>query len=167
MFSLQAPHPHYKPSNNPVPCGDPLCKSLHPPEYKCETTEQCYYELWFQDGSSTRGVLVKDTFSFNFRDGKQLEHSLVLGLVTLFASLISITFTCTRFSISINLFWEQSKRKKLLNRIFVVSFSYCLFIKVLIRSCKLCESSLRTNDSQMVTRIIWITYFLQDFYSIW
>ncbi|KAF3958877.1 hypothetical protein CMV_016253 [Castanea mollissima] len=75
----KAPHPHYKPSNNPVLCGDPLCKSLHPPEYKCETTEQCYYELWFQDGSSTRGVLVKDAFSFNFRDGKQLEHSLALG----------------------------------------------------------------------------------------
>lgn len=75
-------HPLYRPSRpeNKVPCKDPLCQSLHPPgEHRCETPEQCDYELHYVDGSSTLGVLVKDDFSFNFTSGEQFKPSLALG----------------------------------------------------------------------------------------
>ncbi|KAK7847442.1 aspartyl protease apcb1 [Quercus suber] len=75
----ETPHPLYKPSNSLVPCNDPLCKSLHPPEHRCETPEQCDYEIQYADGGSSMGVLVKDAFSFNFTNGEQLKPPLALG----------------------------------------------------------------------------------------
>uniref|UniRef100_A0A7N2MRD8 Peptidase A1 domain-containing protein n=1 Tax=Quercus lobata TaxID=97700 RepID=A0A7N2MRD8_QUELO len=90
----ETPHPLYRPSKNLVPCKDPLCKSLLLHGCKCETTEQCEYEVQYADGGSSFGVLVKDAFSFNFINGEQLKPRLALGLVTL---LISITFTNSQF----------------------------------------------------------------------
>nr|XP_023882444.1 aspartic proteinase Asp1-like [Quercus suber] len=75
----ETPHPLYKPSNSLVPCNDPLCKSLHPPEHRCETPEQCDYEIQYADGGSSMGVLVKDAFSFKFINGEQLKPRLALG----------------------------------------------------------------------------------------
>ena len=96
LFSLQTPHAHYEPSSeNKVPCKDPLCQSLHPPgEHRCETPEQCDYELQYLDGLLSYGVLVKDVFSFNSISGEQFIPSLALGLVTLLASLIFNFLNC-------------------------------------------------------------------------
>ncbi|KAK9989561.1 hypothetical protein SO802_029800 [Lithocarpus litseifolius] len=41
----KTPHPLYMPNKNLVPCKDPLCKSLHLHGCKCETPEQCEYEV--------------------------------------------------------------------------------------------------------------------------
>ncbi|GMY12562.1 aspartic proteinase Asp1-like [Fagus crenata] len=80
QFSV-TPHAHYEPSSeNKVPCKDPLCQSLHPPgEHRCETPEQCDYELQYLDGLLSYGVLVKDVFSFNSISGEQFIPSLALG----------------------------------------------------------------------------------------
>ncbi|KAK7847444.1 aspartic proteinase Asp1 isoform X2 [Quercus suber] len=75
----ETPHPLYRPSKNLVPCKDPLCKSLHLHGCKCETPEQCEYEVQYADGGSSFGVLVKDAFSFKFINGEQLKPRLALG----------------------------------------------------------------------------------------
>ncbi|XP_041008183.1 aspartic proteinase Asp1-like isoform X1 [Juglans microcarpa x Juglans regia] len=76
----EAPHPPYRHTNNLVACKDPLCKSLHPTgDYKCETPEQCDYEIDYADGVSSMGFLVKDLFSLNLTNGGHLRPHLALG----------------------------------------------------------------------------------------
>ncbi|CAL1379847.1 unnamed protein product [Linum trigynum] len=76
---IEAPHPYYRPSNNLVPCKDPICASLHPPGHRCKENEQCDYEVEYADGGSSLGVLVKDMFLLNFTNGKYHNPHLALG----------------------------------------------------------------------------------------
>lgn len=83
-LSLQAPHPLYQPSNDLVACRHPLCAALHPPgDYKCESPDQCDYEVEYADGGSSLGVLVRDVFSLNYTNGVRLSPRLALGFVLL------------------------------------------------------------------------------------
>ncbi|KAJ7957066.1 Aspartic proteinase Asp1 [Quillaja saponaria] len=76
----EAPHPLYQPSNDLVPCKDPLCVSLHPPgQHKCENPEQCDYEIRYADHGSSLGVLVRDVFVLNYTNGIQIKPRLALG----------------------------------------------------------------------------------------
>ncbi|KAJ1405026.1 Xylanase inhibitor, N-terminal [Sesbania bispinosa] len=90
----ETPHPLYRPSNDFVPCKDPLCASLQPSdEYTCEDPNQCDYEIEYADHYSTLGVLLNDvyllnfTMEFNLKFGWHLDG--VLGLGRGKASLIS------------------------------------------------------------------------------
>ncbi|VFR00988.1 unnamed protein product [Cuscuta campestris] len=72
-------HPLYKPNNDLVGCKDPLCTSLQSSEHKCETLEQCDYEVQYADGASTLGVLLTDSFSFHLTNGIEIEPTLAIG----------------------------------------------------------------------------------------
>ncbi|XP_073296862.1 aspartic proteinase Asp1-like [Primulina huaijiensis] len=72
-------HPLYRPSNDLVICKDPLCASLHSSDYKCDTPEQCDYEVEYADGGSSLGVLVNDFFTLNLTSGTQMSPRLTLG----------------------------------------------------------------------------------------
>lgn len=75
---IEAPHPLYKPSNQLVPCKDPICTSLRG-DQDCEDPDQCDYEVEYADGGSSLGVLVKDYFLLNSTNGKRLNPLLALG----------------------------------------------------------------------------------------
>ncbi|KAI9114474.1 hypothetical protein K1719_014702 [Acacia pycnantha] len=78
----ETPHPLYQPSNDLVPCEDPLCASLHSSNrngYNCDYPDQCHYEIEYADQYSTLGVLVKDVYNLNFTNGKQLKVRMGLG----------------------------------------------------------------------------------------
>ncbi|KAL2924615.1 Aspartic proteinase Asp1 [Bienertia sinuspersici] len=53
----RGPHPLYKPSSDLVPSRDPLCAAVQPEFYKCESPDQCDYEVEYADGGSSLGVL--------------------------------------------------------------------------------------------------------------
>ncbi|PKI37939.1 hypothetical protein CRG98_041670 [Punica granatum] len=72
------PHPRYRPSELVI-CEDPICASLQPGDYRCEGLQQCDYEIEYEDGGSSLGVLVKDVFSFKLSSGTQLSPHLALG----------------------------------------------------------------------------------------
>ncbi|GAB4855724.1 hypothetical protein Ancab_024368 [Ancistrocladus abbreviatus] len=74
-----APHPLYKPSNDLVPCKDPLCISLQSDDHKCESPEQCDYEVDYADGGSSYGVLVRDIVALNFTSGPRDGPRLAIG----------------------------------------------------------------------------------------
>ncbi|XP_062173822.1 aspartic proteinase Asp1-like isoform X2 [Alnus glutinosa] len=75
----ESPHPLYRP-NNLVVCRDPLCQALNPyGEHRCETPEQCDYEVQYADGSSSIGVLLEEVFSIDLTNGMQLKPHLPLG----------------------------------------------------------------------------------------
>ncbi|KAK4756353.1 hypothetical protein SAY87_006480 [Trapa incisa] len=75
----EAPHPLYQPNNDLVICRDPICASLQPGDYRCESPQQCDYEVEYADGGSSLGVLVKDVFSLRLSSGIQLSPRLALG----------------------------------------------------------------------------------------
>ncbi|CAH9091816.1 unnamed protein product [Cuscuta epithymum] len=79
VHCTRAHHPFYKPNNDLVICKDPLCASLHPADYKCDTLEQCDYEVEYADGGSSLGVLLNDVFSFNLTSGVAVKPHLALG----------------------------------------------------------------------------------------
>lgn len=80
VHCTKAPHPLYRPSNELVVCKDPICASLHPPgQHKCDIPEQCDYEVEYEDGGSSLGVLVKDNLTLNFIDGIRLSSRLAFG----------------------------------------------------------------------------------------
>lgn len=63
-----------------MPCKDPLCASLHHADYKCESPEQCDYQVDYADGGSSLGVLLNDVFHFNMTSGARMIPRLSLGL---------------------------------------------------------------------------------------
>ncbi|KAF7840152.1 aspartic proteinase Asp1-like [Senna tora] len=76
----ETPHPLYRPSNDLVPCDDPLCASLHHTnDYNCDYPDQCHYEIDYADQYSSLGVLVKDVYLLNFTNGIQLKVRMGLG----------------------------------------------------------------------------------------
>ncbi|XP_028771297.1 aspartic proteinase Asp1 [Neltuma alba] len=76
----ETPHPLYSPSNDLVPCDDPLCVSLHQSSrYNCDYPDQCHYEIVYADQYSTLGVLLKDVYHLNFTNGNQLKVRMGLG----------------------------------------------------------------------------------------
>ncbi|XP_057492172.1 aspartic proteinase Asp1-like [Actinidia eriantha] len=76
----KGPHPLYHPSNDLVVCKDPLCASLHSSaDYKCETPEQCDYEVEYADEGSSLGVLVRDNLSLNLTNGMRVSPRLAIG----------------------------------------------------------------------------------------
>ncbi|KAE9602758.1 hypothetical protein Lal_00049940 [Lupinus albus] len=76
----ETPHPLYRPSNDLVPCKDPICASLHQSDdYNCDDPNQCDYELEYADHYSSLGVLVKDVFLLNFTNEIQLKVRMALG----------------------------------------------------------------------------------------
>ncbi|KAK7318408.1 hypothetical protein RJT34_03108 [Clitoria ternatea] len=76
----ETPHPLYKPSNDFVPCKDPLCASLQPTEdYNCVDPAQCDYEINYADHYSTLGALLNDVYLLNFTNGVQLKVRMALG----------------------------------------------------------------------------------------
>lgn len=78
---VEAPHPLYRPTNDLVPCKDPICDSLHPtPDHRCDDNpKQCDYEVEYADGGSSLGVLVRDIFALNYTNGGRLSPRLALG----------------------------------------------------------------------------------------
>jgi len=101
---FQTPHPLYKPSNDFVPCKDPLCASLQPSEdYICENPDQCDYEINYADQYSTFGVLLNDVYLLNFTNGVQLKVRMALGLVY-HASFVSLPLYHFSFVYDIVLF---------------------------------------------------------------
>lgn len=84
FYLFQAPHPLYQPSSDLIPCNDPLCKALHlNSNQRCETPEQCDYEVEYADGGSSLGVLVRDVFSMNYTQGLRLTPRLALGYISI------------------------------------------------------------------------------------
>lgn len=79
VHCTRAHHPFYKPNNDLVICNDPLCASLHSGDYKCETLEQCDYEVEYADGGSSLGVLLNDVFSLKLSNGAKVNPHLALG----------------------------------------------------------------------------------------
>ncbi|KAL6958031.1 hypothetical protein U1Q18_040383 [Sarracenia purpurea var. burkii] len=78
----KGPHPLYRPSNDLVPCRDPLCASLHSSnDYKCDNPDQCDYEVEYEDGGSSLGVLLRDSLSFNLTNGMCVSTRLAIGFV--------------------------------------------------------------------------------------
>ncbi|KAG5058456.1 hypothetical protein AAZX31_05G181900 [Glycine max] len=76
----ETPHPLHRPSNDFVPCRDPLCASLQPTEdYNCEHPDQCDYEINYADQYSTYGVLLNDVYLLNSSNGVQLKVRMALG----------------------------------------------------------------------------------------
>ncbi|GMH10393.1 hypothetical protein Nepgr_012234 [Nepenthes gracilis] len=73
------PHPLYRPSNDLVPCKDPLCISLQPDDHKCESPKQCDYEVEYADGGSSYGVLLRDIVPLNFTNGDRRSPRLAVG----------------------------------------------------------------------------------------
>ncbi|XP_010547875.1 PREDICTED: aspartic proteinase Asp1 [Tarenaya hassleriana] len=77
---VEAPHPLYEPSSDLITCNDPLCKALHSNGDRIyEKPEQCDYEVEYADGGSSQGVLVRDVFSLNYKNGARLNPRLALG----------------------------------------------------------------------------------------
>ncbi|XAR73118.1 Nepenthesin [Bertholletia excelsa] len=73
-------HPPYRPSNDRVPCRDPLCASLQPSEdYSCDDPDQCDYQIEYADGGSSLGVLLRDTLSLNLTNGMRVNPRLAIG----------------------------------------------------------------------------------------
>ncbi|MBA0617100.1 hypothetical protein Godav_026574 [Gossypium davidsonii] len=89
VHCIEAPHPLYQPSNDLVACRHPLCAALHPPDYKCESPDQCDYEVEYADGGSSLGVLVRDVFSLNYTNGVRLSPRLALGLSSIGIDIIA------------------------------------------------------------------------------
>ncbi|GAA0152565.1 aspartic protease [Lithospermum erythrorhizon] len=79
VHCTKAPHPYYRPSNDLVPCKDPLCSLLHSDDYKCDDPDQCDYEVEYADGGSSLGVVVKDVLSLYLSTGIQIRTRLTLG----------------------------------------------------------------------------------------
>ncbi|KAK7369529.1 hypothetical protein VNO80_11568 [Phaseolus coccineus] len=76
----ETPHPLYRPSNDFVPCKDPLCASLQASDdYNCEHPDQCDYEINYADQYSTFGVLLNDVYLLNFTNRVQLKVRMALG----------------------------------------------------------------------------------------
>ncbi|KAM7257352.1 hypothetical protein ACFE04_013093 [Oxalis oulophora] len=79
VHCTEAPHPLYKPTNDLVVCKDSLCAALHPRDYKCESPQQCDYEVDYADGGSSLGVLLRDSFTLNYANGGRITPRLALG----------------------------------------------------------------------------------------
>lgn len=79
----QAPHPLYKPSTDLLSARDPLCAAVQPEYYKCDSPEQCDYEVEYADGGSSLGVLLRDEMHFNLTNGLTQSPRLAIGLVLL------------------------------------------------------------------------------------
>ncbi|PKI72667.1 hypothetical protein CRG98_007044 [Punica granatum] len=75
----ETPHPLYRPTSELVICKDPICASLQPGDYRCESPQQCDYEVEYADGGSSLGVLVKDVFPLKLSSGGQLSPRIALG----------------------------------------------------------------------------------------
>lgn len=75
----RAPHPLYKPSTDLIPSRDPLCAAVQPEYYKCESPEQCDYEVEYADGGSSLGVLLRDAMHFNLTNGLRESPRLAIG----------------------------------------------------------------------------------------
>ncbi|XP_021806568.1 aspartic proteinase Asp1-like [Prunus avium] len=71
----------YKPKNNHLQCGDPLCVAFHSPASDpCKTPDdQCDYEVEYADQGSSLGVMVNDYFPLKFTNGSQLGPRLAFG----------------------------------------------------------------------------------------
>ncbi|KAK6923720.1 hypothetical protein RJ641_009920, partial [Dillenia turbinata] len=80
---FQSPHSLYRPRNNIVICKDLLCASLHPPDYKCQSPEQCDYEVEYPDVGSSLGVRVKDAAHLNLTNTFRFRPLIAMGLITL------------------------------------------------------------------------------------
>ncbi|KAK7282718.1 hypothetical protein RIF29_11710 [Crotalaria pallida] len=73
----------YKPHGNDVKCADPLCVALHstsPPNPPCNApTDQCHYEMKYEDHSSSLGMLVRDAVPLKLTNGKRIAPKVVFG----------------------------------------------------------------------------------------
>ncbi|GFP82046.1 aspartic proteinase asp1 [Phtheirospermum japonicum] len=82
-----SPTPSYDPkSGNIVFCNDPECLALGTLGRDVATVgqctlpeEPCIYEAHYADGGSSKGVLVKNSFPFKFRNGKAIAPQLAFG----------------------------------------------------------------------------------------
>ncbi|KAJ1380143.1 Xylanase inhibitor, C-terminal [Sesbania bispinosa] len=72
----------YKPHDNIVKCGDPLCaavKSL-PSHHQCtKPNDQCDYEVNYADQGRSRGVLVRDNVPLQSTNGSLLHPMVAFG----------------------------------------------------------------------------------------
>jgi hypothetical protein len=88
MFSVQGPHPLYKPKKGSVVLGkDPLCVavkagSVHNHNHK-GASEQCDYDVEYADNGYSMGVLVRDSVRALFTNGTWLTANSVFGYVLL------------------------------------------------------------------------------------
>lgn len=88
MFSVQGPHPLYKPKKDSlVPGKDPLCAavkagSVHNHNHK-GASEQCDYDVEYADNGYSMGVLVRDSVRALLTNGTWLTTNSVFGYVLL------------------------------------------------------------------------------------
>ncbi|XP_044434707.1 aspartic proteinase Asp1-like isoform X2 [Triticum aestivum] len=80
----KVPHPLYKPTKSKiVPCADSLCTTLLssqiPNNKQCPSPHQCDYKIKYTDSSSSRGVLVTDSFGLTLRNSSRVSRSLTFG----------------------------------------------------------------------------------------
>ncbi|XP_022141111.1 aspartic proteinase Asp1-like isoform X2 [Momordica charantia] len=71
----------YRPHNNAVRCGEPLCAALvSPGQVPCNNpNDQCDYEVEYADHGSSTGVLVRDLVPLRFVNGAFLTPNLGFG----------------------------------------------------------------------------------------
>lgn len=79
VHCTSAPHPLYKPSNDLIHSEDPLCAAMQTEHRRCESFEQCDYEVEYADGGSSLGVLLRDVIPLNFTDGIKRSPRLAIG----------------------------------------------------------------------------------------
>ncbi|KAJ1388126.1 Xylanase inhibitor, C-terminal [Sesbania bispinosa] len=72
----------YKPHDNIVKCGDPLCAAIKsvPSHHQCTNPNaQCGYEIKYADHGRSRGVLVRDNVPLQSTNGSLLRPMVAFG----------------------------------------------------------------------------------------
>lgn len=72
----------YKPTRGKlVPSKDSLCTEIHRSQktLKCETCQQCDYEIQYADHSSSLGVLARDELHLKSANGSLTKMNIVFG----------------------------------------------------------------------------------------
>lgn len=77
----KGPHPFYKPKKqNLITSSNSYCTEVQKFQAtKCETCQQCDYEIEYADHSSSIGVLAKDDFQLTSSNGSLVKSNLVFG----------------------------------------------------------------------------------------
>ncbi|XBI05167.1 hypothetical protein VPH35_133359 [Triticum aestivum] len=91
----KVPHPLYKPTKSKiVPCADSLCTTLLssqiPNNKQCPSPHQCDYKIKYTDSSSSRGVLVTDSFGLTLRNSSRVTVAATDGLLGLGRGSVSL-----------------------------------------------------------------------------
>ncbi|XP_062233107.1 aspartyl protease APCB1-like [Phragmites australis] len=76
----KGPHPLYKPARgNIIPSSDSFCQEFPGNLKPGGTSNQCDYDLTYADGSSSMGVLARDSMQLISEDGERENLDIVFG----------------------------------------------------------------------------------------